>query len=488
MRGAYTGSLHAPATALTLRPRFEWTGVESGCGTTRFELQVEDSCAPGDLEACKFDSPELDVDVADAAYAPDADLVVSSKAPVGALYAWRVRACDASRLCSAWSSVGYLNVGRTVDDLNGDGYADVVVEDATAAGTVLDILLGAAQFDAVFDARSSALLNSPRFAGDLNGDGFADLVGVVPANLTCGSAQTGYNLRVVFGASTPETSKVEDLCRTVGTSSVVVYPSAVGDLNGDGFDDLGVVRSFGSQNDFEVYTGATELAPAPVVDVVGGSADYAFTRTTPMFAGAGDFDEDSYADVIVGEAQTAASPLLHLLRGGGELTNEFAESLEHTSCVSLISVTLAGDVDDDGDDDFTVLCSWASDNRLDLLPGGSALATRAGLETAQPLAMASRALDFDADGKVEWFITSSNSAGPIIWDPSAPEDATNRFTAVGASHLVQSSDNDGDGRVDLTFFNEGGSPIWLGSAKSFNVSPLFIQPPEDVTSTTAIVY
>src|SRR5262245_48643876 len=104
--------------ACTLRPRsrrsgptFSWAAVAPTCGDIRYEIQADDSCAPGALDACTFPSPELDAKgIADLTYAPATDLKVSTVPPVGAFYAWRVRACDASTLCGAWSEARYLHV------------------------------------------------------------------------------------------------------------------------------------------------------------------------------------------------------------------------------------------------------------------------------------------------------------------------------------------------------------------------------------------
>src|SRR5215470_4749375 len=78
MRGAYTGSLHAPSAIATLRPTFSWAAVAPTCGDTTYEIQADDSCAPGALDACTFPSPELDAkSIADLTYAPATNLKVS---------------------------------------------------------------------------------------------------------------------------------------------------------------------------------------------------------------------------------------------------------------------------------------------------------------------------------------------------------------------------------------------------------------------------
>ena len=115
------------AAVSTLRPTFSWVAVPQTCGTVSYQIQGDDSCSPGALEACAFSSPELDAKgIAATSYTPPVSLKVSAAPPVGAFYAWRVRACDASIRCGAWSEVRYLHVGRVREDINGDGYGDLL--------------------------------------------------------------------------------------------------------------------------------------------------------------------------------------------------------------------------------------------------------------------------------------------------------------------------------------------------------------------------
>src|SRR5437868_6540558 len=58
MRGAYTGSLHAPTALSTLRPTFTWAAVAPSCGAVSYQIQADDSCVPGALDTCSFASPE----------------------------------------------------------------------------------------------------------------------------------------------------------------------------------------------------------------------------------------------------------------------------------------------------------------------------------------------------------------------------------------------------------------------------------------------
>jgi hypothetical protein len=126
--GARTGSFRAPASFGTLRPLFRWRPPpDDGCGAPTYEIQVDDSCVTPGFEACVFTYPEAAADgIGATEWRPPVDLAVSAVQPVGTRYYWRVRACRGA-WCSPWSRVRYVDVGRSPGDVNGDGFADVVV-------------------------------------------------------------------------------------------------------------------------------------------------------------------------------------------------------------------------------------------------------------------------------------------------------------------------------------------------------------------------
>jgi hypothetical protein len=178
MRGAYTGSLHAATALATLRPTFTWSAVAPTCGAITYEVQADDSCSPGALDACPFQSPELDATaVSTLAYAPSGDLKIRTTQPVGAFYGWRVRACDAGARCGPWSEVRYLHVGRVREDINGDGYGDLLA----LSNRGIEVYLGSSQFDVSAPSATIAYSGGnfpPSFVGDVNADGYSDLFGV----------------------------------------------------------------------------------------------------------------------------------------------------------------------------------------------------------------------------------------------------------------------------------------------------------------------
>src|SRR5690606_20088222 len=110
---------------------------------------------------------------------PSAPLPVALEAPVGGLYAWRVRACDRASQCSEWTAPRSLHVGRVAADLDGDGYGDwsrvVASEDLQRATAQFGF--GAADAplsDTALLEVSWAYRDFGHF--DANGDGFADVL------------------------------------------------------------------------------------------------------------------------------------------------------------------------------------------------------------------------------------------------------------------------------------------------------------------------
>lgn len=183
--------------------------------------------------------------------------------------------------------------GHTVAaDLDGDGFCDLVV---TAGYRALFVLWGGGH------GLSGAvrLTGASPVAGDFNGDGFTDLVFSDPGR-PAGTLALGPFSR----AGTPRRTVGFPLAPHGGvfTSGDRATPSAAGDVNGDGRDDLVVTWS-------HVYADEDQTPRATVL--YPGSADGRLTEgphlrgarggdlygDTPAVA---DLDHDGFADVVVG--------------------------------------------------------------------------------------------------------------------------------------------------------------------------------------------
>ena len=228
-----------------------------------------------------------------------------------------------------------------VGDVNGDGYADLVVgapntdgDDGPNVGLVrvLSGVDGSILYDLVGDSALRDLGDSVSDAGDVNGDRVPDLIASGRGGARIFSGIDGsvlYNLSV---GVTP-----------------TVSASGAGDVNGDGVPDLIV----GVPADSNV---GTVIGNARVFSGVDGSVLYNFVGDSAMdffgvsVSGAGDVNGDGFADLIVG-AQGSGSVRVFSGVDGSVLYNFDGDS---TGDLFGTSVSGAGDVNDDGFDDLIV--------------------------------------------------------------------------------------------------------------------------------------
>jgi hypothetical protein len=439
--GTYAGSVHAPAS---LKPTFTWQPVAApGTCKNRYQIQLDPTCAPGDVQTCGFSKVTVDVsDIATTSFTPAEALAVNTAPPVGMRYYWRVRACDDLKRCSAWSRVRYVNVGRLPDDFNGDGFSDLAIERVTYDGpgytAYADLCLGSSPLNGLPDhkiinsqgaTQEASSSNYFAYVGDVNADGYADYAAGRPA-----MNEVGLFLGSQVIATAPQPDRV--LGANVANSSFGSAVARAGDVNGDGFDDVlvGAPDSSGATIGARVYL---YFGPAQVSET--GRKPLVLSSDVEKFAtevrGVGDLDQDGYCDFAV----AGASGLVY--RGGASPTEYPVRTFPDANMLAP-----AGDLNGDGFDDaaFSYVAPRAAWGSVSALWGGSALTSAAIQKLFEVPAGVSGIVggrDFNGDGLSDLLAGVPSQQRVIVVRGAKPFPAT---TALGdfAAFLAPASPTD----------------------------------------------
>jgi hypothetical protein len=406
-------------------------------------------------------------------YTPTSDLKINTAPPVGAFYAWRVRACDASARCGPWSEVRYLHVGRVREDINGDGYGDLLA----LSNRGIEVYLGAAQFDVSSPSFTIAagLGTTPTFSGDVNGDGFGDFFSSTNYLPSSGQAPTVY-----FGAATVTKPATSILTKTAGGPSTLMQTESAGDMNGDGFADLLVQWGYGittPQTELRIFFGGATLANTPDLSIPGPYVNY---YTLQNSGRVGDLNGDGFEDVALTAMSDGASD--------GGVVQVFSGGLHPTAVPVNVRTTAAtyqiegvGDINGDGFDDALIILSgdhYALYRGAAILPG-SASTTWNDATTSS----AAGGFDIDRDGFPD-FVVGTNAFTSILYrgGPAGPSQVAGGLSRLTNSILVAHSAHDGDGRPDLVGMNNGNDTVyiqWAGSDGTIDPPAVIVRLPVD---------
>jgi hypothetical protein len=263
----------------------------------------------------------------------------------------------------------------TAGDVNGDGFADVIVGAYSYDGGQTDegrafVFLGSAAgpaTTAAWTAESDQAYSWFGFlvgtAGDVNGDGYADVI--VGAHLYDNGQTDEGRAFVYFGSAAGLAATAAWTAEGDQADAILGYAAATaGDVNGDGYADVIVgTRNYDNGQTDEgrayVYLGSAAGPAATAGWTTEGGQVAAWLGYS--VATAGDVNGDGYADVIVGapnydNGQTEEGRAMVFLGSAAGLaaTAGWTAESDQVGAYFGSSVSTAGDVNGDGYADVIV--------------------------------------------------------------------------------------------------------------------------------------
>jgi len=392
----------------------------------------------------------------------------------------------------------------TAGDVNGDGYADVVVgadEYNSYTGRAYMYHGGA---DGLSAAPGNTLTGdefgwSLATAGDVNGDGYADVIVGTPWHSSDSGRAHIYHGGASGLSATPALTLTGETANNYFGWSV----ATAGDVNGDGYADVivgAIVYSSNTGRAYVYHGGASGLSATPSLTLTGESTNNGFGYSV---ATAGDVNSDGYADVIVGarlySTRTGRAYVHYGSASGLSATPALTLTGETTNNYFSDPVATASDVNGDGYADVIVGAGSYSSNRGRAYVyhgGGSGLSatpalTLTGEGTSNGFGVSvATAGDVNGDGYADvivgalWY--SSDTGRAYLYHGGASGlSATPSLTLTGEStnngfgvSVATAGDINGDGYADVIVGANGYSGgtgrayVHYGSVSGLSATPM----------------
>lgn len=327
-------------------------------------------------------------------------------------------------------------VSVTVGDLNGDGKLDLVVANLISTVSVLFNATVAGAPTSNFTVKQDfATGDGPRSVavGDLNGDGKLDLA-VVNFNFDTVSVLLN---TADPGAATPSFGAIHDF--PTGRRPLSV---ALGDLNGDGKLDLGVVNVL--SNSASVLLNTT--APGSATPSFAAKQDFA-TGFNPAFITVGDLNGDGKLELVVANSNSDNVSVLLNTTAPGAGSPSFATKQDFDTSDSPASVA-RGDLNGDGKLDLAVANN--DSDTVSVLLNSPTIVTATGLLLQQGSAPSNSQIatvtGYGGNGSVGITLTSANPANGVTIsnilnsDGIVTADTVASCNASNATFALQASD------------------------------------------------
>jgi len=390
--GTMTGSIHTatlPAARNALRPRFIWAPIENA---VYYQFELSPNCPATGFAECHLDGAVNERIIAPTTeFRPLEPLEVSLTPPVGRRYFFRLRACFADDTCTTFTSIRYVDVGRSAADFDGDGYSETVI--GANGGDFSAGLPGRAYILGDGDSAAPVELDNPRpaaldyfgqsstAAGDLDADGYPDVAIAAPYHSGSGADNAGA-VYVFFGSADGlDESRIATLDPATPREDGRFGLSISGmDVDLDGYSDLLV--SHGGENVGPVVSAGSVLV---YHGQAGGIADAPRERISRDPPESGE-EFGSYGIASIGDGNGNGWPELAItidaiddtVSGAGAVLIYDGPNIADVQYVitmspSTISASFGGQVAGGGDmngDGYADLAIWANDP-VDSVRGGS---------------------------------------------------------------------------------------------------------------------
>ncbi|MDO9015958.1 MAG: FG-GAP-like repeat-containing protein [Myxococcales bacterium] len=238
----------------------------------------------------------------------------------------------------------------TAGDTNGDGLPELLIAGSDGTYGHVYVYRGAAADDmapplAVLSGgiRAAEFGRSVSSAGDVNGDGYADVI--------VGAANEAY---LFPGSATGVRNAPSAVLTGLAGEDYGRAVSGAGDVNGDGFADVlvGAPAFGGNAGRFYLYLGSAGGILAAPAATVSGAGRFGWS-----LACAGDVNADGYSDVIIGAPDNAnrGSTFVYLGSASSLVTStSITHSMGANLGQFGFAVAGVGDVDRDGYSDVVV--------------------------------------------------------------------------------------------------------------------------------------
>ncbi|HPG40896.1 MAG TPA: FG-GAP-like repeat-containing protein [bacterium] len=259
-----------------------------------------------------------------------------------------------------------IDIAR-VGDVNGDGFDDVLISFTRYEGTEMAYLyFGGPNMDNIPDLVFSKQEFNNCFANyvagidDVNGDGYNDIM-----VFDC------YNAYIYFGGNSMD--NIVDIHLIEAYSGLGSTSAGVGDMNGDGYGDVMIINHYKVlifYGDPAMDTQVDVTLPIPIVwanndqgsDIVKlNNKNNNLPVTDDYFnssiSSVGDINDDGYTDIAIGYLfDFDPSSYINIHLGGASMDDIVDKKLRGESSGDEygICVTAAGDVNGDGTSDFIV--------------------------------------------------------------------------------------------------------------------------------------